>query len=270
MYRKNWTPEKIFERLLTNKSDKTFDQNVRELRRRGTPEIFDKCVDLCHSDQLDNRLLGTSLLSQYGKSPHPQVIALFLEMLKIETEPSVISTILFAFGHNNEDLTEKEIKFLCTFQKHPRAIVRHGLSFALGGVRSKTAIDTLILLTKDKNRSIRDWSTFNIGSLSKQNTSQIRTALWERINDKYLIIRLEAIRGLAYRKEVAVKEYIKKELIYVDFCTSNLLFEAITALKDKELIPVLEELQVRNEVEKIVNAAFLQETIDGLKGKRKE
>ena len=42
MIRENWTSEKLFDRLLTNKTQKTFWDNIRVLRNRPNPEVYKK------------------------------------------------------------------------------------------------------------------------------------------------------------------------------------------------------------------------------------
>ena len=89
----------------------------------------------------------------------------------------------------------------------------------------------------DKSSYIRDWATFGIGSQIKKDTIEIRNALWERINDKHQDTKLEAIVGLAKRKDIRIKEIIKRELLDGEYGT--LLFEAILDLKDKDFLPLL-------------------------------
>jgi hypothetical protein len=46
MSRKKWTSEKIFTRMLNNKTQKTFWENVRELRKRPNNEVYNKAYKL--------------------------------------------------------------------------------------------------------------------------------------------------------------------------------------------------------------------------------
>jgi hypothetical protein len=50
MSRKNWTSEKIFTRLLTNKAQKTYWDNISELRRRPNEDVFTKACQLAKTN----------------------------------------------------------------------------------------------------------------------------------------------------------------------------------------------------------------------------
>jgi len=58
-----------------------------------------------------------------------------------------------------------------------------------------------------------------------------------QINDKHQDTKLEAIAGLAKRKDIRIKEIIKRELLDGEYGT--LLFEAIVNLNDKDFLPLL-------------------------------
>jgi hypothetical protein len=84
---------------------------------------------------------------------------------------------------------------------------------------------------------IRDWATFGLGSQLERNNKKIREALWRRVNDKHNDTKFEAIVGLAKRKDIRVKEIIKRELMTGFYGT--LLFEAIIDDGNKEFLPIL-------------------------------
>ena len=267
MPRKTWPTEKLFHRLLNNKSSRMHWENVSALRSRGSKEVFDKCVELLQSSNAKERRLAVEILSQLGLPPRPfikETLKLFFETLKTETNADVISSILYGLGHNNEHLTAKETKFICSFKDSKNLEVKQGLVFALGGIEHKIAIETLIGFTSDKNNYIRNWSTFGLGSQTTQDTPAIREALWNRINDKHKETRHEAILGLAIRKDERIKEIIKRELIAIDDHCS-LLLEAIEELNDKEFIEILKEKIISNQQEEKVNPEWLQDTIDKLR-----
>ena len=67
----------------------------------------------------------------------------------------------------------------------------------------------------------------------------IREALWNRINDKHQETRMEAIIGLAKRKDDRVFEIINQELTKNDF--GSMLFEAISETENKDFIPILQQ-----------------------------
>ena len=196
MSRKNWSDEKLFFRLLNNKSDKTYWYNIQELRHRANSKVFNTCVKLVKSSKPKERIIGIDVLAQLGLTPRPflkESKKLFFDILKKENNLKALLSVLYAIGHNNEKLIQDEIKLLAPFKDNVDEGVREGLVSALLSVDNKLAIDTLIYLTTDKISHIRDWATFGIGTQIERDNKLIREALWLRVNDKHQDTRFEAI-----------------------------------------------------------------------------
>jgi len=121
------------------------------------------------------------------------------------------------------------------------------------------AINTLIFLSKDKSKPVRDWATFGLGTQIEKNTKQIRNALWERVNDKDQDTKLEAIVGLAKRKDLRIKEIIIREIKYGEYGT--LLFEAAQEIGDLDFIKPLQS----NLRESKNNSSINPDWVKGLK-----
>lgn len=260
MSRKNWTDEKLFFRLINNKSDKTYWDNIRELRSRANANIFNTCVKLIKSSRPKERIIGIDILAQLGLTPRPffkESHKLFFDILKKEKDPKVLLSVLYAIGHNNEKLKPDEISLLISFKNSADEGVREGLVSALLSVDNKLAIDTLIHLTTDKVSHIRDWATFGIGTQIEKDNKKIREALWKRVNDKSQETKLEAIVGLAKRKDIRVKEIIERELMSGEYGT--LLFEAIEELKDKGFIPLLQQNLKKAKVDKGIKPEWIKD-----------
>jgi len=264
----NYKTEKIFERLLTNKSKENYWKYVSELRKRKTDEIFKKSVLLTKSKSVKERIIGTDVLSQFGfpRRHKKEIIKLFFELLKSETDKKIINSILYGIGHNNEKLTNKQVEFLCSFGNHKSVYVKHSLVSALCTIEKDIAIDTLIKLSNDRDSDIRDWSTFGIGSQIETDNEKIRTALWNRISDKDEGAKFEAISGLAQRKDTRIKEVLKTELENLDEYGS-LILESIEVFNDKEFIPLLEKKIIENKESKKVNENWLLDTLNKLNKK---
>jgi hypothetical protein len=240
MSRKEWTDDKLFFRLLNNKSDKTYWDNISELRSRTNKTVFEKCQDLVSSNIPKERMIGIDILAQLGVSPRPfynETIKLYFDLFENEKDCKVLSSLFYAIGHNNDNLNQEQINKLIAFKTSNNSSVRQGLVSSLLGVDNNKAIDTLIDLSNDKVPSIRNWATFGIGSQIETNNNKIKKALWNRIIDKNQDVKLEAIVGLAHRKEIKVKEVIKQELTRGEF--GILLFEAIELLNCVDFIPLL-------------------------------
>ena len=243
MSRKNWTDEKIISRLINNKTDKSRWENIRTLRQRPSEELFLKSVELTKSDNTKIRKIGVDILAQLGLSPRPflkETLKVYFELLEIETDPDVLMSLLYSIGHNNDELDKEQIDKICSFIDNENSWVKEGLVYALLGIDNLTAIETLIKLSSDKLSHIRNWATFGLGSqIERNNKKNIREALWNRVNDKHQETKLEAIVGLAKRKDNRVNEVIKREIIDGEYGT--LLFEAILEIKDNEFLPLLKE-----------------------------
>jgi HEAT repeat protein len=241
MARENWKSEKIFERLVNNKSQKTYWKNISELRKRANEEIYDQAYELAKSEIDKNKIIGIDVLAQLGFDPRigkQKTVELYFELLENGQNDDVLFSLLFGISHNNENLTEKQILKLIEFKNYKNKDIRYSLVSALSTIENPKAIETLIELSEDKLSSIRNWATFGIGTLSEENNDRIINALWKRTKDKHQETKLEAIVGLANREVIKVKENIIEELKNGEYGT--LLFDAIETLKDKDFIPYLE------------------------------
>jgi len=240
MTRKDWTDEKLFYRLLNNKSKRTYWDNITALRHRPTREVFNRCVELINNGDVKSREIGITVLSQLGAAPRPfykETLKLFVGLLEKEKDVTILFALIYGLGHNNEKLSPVQVRKLCSFKNTSNTLIREAVTFALGGIDDVNAIEALIELSADKSGPIRNWATFGIGSLTERDTPTIREALWNRVDDKHQETKLEAIAGLAARKDGRVIDVIKKELISGEYGT--LLFEAIVSLGDKQFIPLL-------------------------------
>ncbi len=259
MSRQDWTDEKLFFRLLNNKSDKTYWENIRVLRSRPSKSVFDRCYSLAISNNTKHKCIGIDILAQLGKklssptSPFQnETIQLCFELLEHEKEIDVISSVLSCIGHaNNHDLTQTQVDKLATFKTHPNHNVRDSLVFSHLGQEHNAAIQILIYLSKDKNTDVKNWATFGLGTQIDTDNEEIRNALWARVNDKHEETRFEAITGLCIRKDPRAKALIENELSKGE--NGTLLFEAIIELGDKTFIPTLKELLNKSILEEDMN-----------------
>lgn len=241
MARENWKSEQIFDRLVNNKSQKTYWDNIRELRKRATEEIYDQAYTLATSESDKKKIIGIDVLAQLGFEPRirqQKTVELYFKLLESEQNDDVLFSLLFGISHNNNNLTESQVVKLTEFKNSKNKDIRYSLVAALSTLETPKAIETLIELSEDKFSSIRNWATFGIGTLCEENSDRILKALWKRTKDKHQETKLEAIVGLAKRNEIGVKDQIIKELKNGEYGT--LLFEAIETLHDKDFIPYLE------------------------------
>ncbi|MNK92940.1 putative lyase [compost metagenome] len=259
------TPE-IFRRLLNNKSKTNYWRYIMELRKRKSAEIYNRAIELTKSSDKKEKIIGINILAQFGnpRIHKNQTLKIYFNLLKEEDDIYVVSSILYAIGHNNEKLTENQIEFICHYDSSKSSTVRHSLTFAVSGIENKNAIHTMIKLSKDRDPEVRDWATFAIAALISNDNDAIREALWERVMDSDKKIQNEAIFGLATRKDARIKEVLKKELETVDFNSSYTL-EAIEVFNDKEFITLLEDKIIKNKIEQVIPEDWLISTLDHLR-----
>ncbi|PCJ63619.1 MAG: hypothetical protein COA58_15900 [Bacteroidetes bacterium] len=240
MSRKKWTSEKIFDRLLKNKTKQTYWDNISELRSRPTEEVYNQAFKLANSESEKKKIIGIYVLAQLGFNPRFQqtkTVDLYFRLLENEKSPKVISAILSSIGHNNENINANQISILGEYKNHSFSYVRFELTRAISGLENEDAIKTLIELSNDKHGDVRNWATFGLGTLLEIDSEEIRAALWNRINDTDFDTKSEAIAGLANRMDQGIKNVILSELNNGNYGTQ--LFEAIIKLNDKDFLPVL-------------------------------
>ena len=257
MGRKQWTDEKLFDRLSNNRSDSTYWDNVRELRSRPNNHVFEKAVELTNSKQPKDRKTGVNILAQLGVSPRPfydTTIVLFFNILEKETDTDIIEALLYAIGHNNSVLNNEQIEKICSFKDF---IYKESLVSASLGIDNEKAIDTLIYLSENTSANVRNWATFGIGTQIERDTVPIREALWKRIKDKNEDTKFEAIAGLAKRRDKKVISIIQKELMTENY--QGLLYEAITSMNDTQFIPILKEHFNKNKSNTDINPQWLND-----------
>jgi len=263
MSRKNWTDEKLLSRLINNKTDRTRWENIFVLRTRPSQKLFEKCVDLSKSKSPKIRKIGIDILAQLGTPPRPflkDTLKLYFILLETETEPDVLNSLLYSIGHNNDNLDNEQILKLCSFLHIRNSMIKEGLVYALLGIDHVNAIETLIVLSSDESSHIRNWATFGLGTLNEKNNIYIREALWNRVNDKNQDTKLEAIVGLARRKDKRINDIIKRELISGEYGT--LIFEAIIEIQDLEFLPILKKILSNNSIDKTSNNLWIKELMN--------
>ena len=267
MSRKKWSSDKIFNRLINNKSQNTFWDNIHELRRRPNAEVYEMAYKLANSKNEKEIRIGVYVLAQFGTDPRinqKETVDLFFKLLNKHQSPKIIEAVLASISHNNEILTEEQIKHLVTFESHTYSDVRFSLTLALSCLENNTAIKTLINLSKDKYASIRNWATFGLGSQIIMNNELIINSLWDRINDKDKETRFEAIAGLSKRKDSRIKAILIEELDKIDN-HGSIILESIEDLNDKEFISLLETKILVNKQEGSINEEWLVECLKKLK-----
>ena len=75
----------------------------------------------------------------------------------------------------------------------------------------------MIELTEDVDDEVRDWATFALGQFTEEATEGVLGALRRRLGDPYEDARLEAIWGLARRKDEEGVQLLKERFASGDW-----------------------------------------------------
>jgi hypothetical protein len=221
--RKSWSDKKLLSRVLSAKTNKTYWNNIHELRGRASDSLYAQCMELIRSERPSECVAGITILSQffrinkrkkYGvEYPYrKEVLRLFLGMLVSAVDSSVSVALLYGIGDNNPYIKPHEIDLLLPFISAREIIIRRAAVSALTGIPKMKAIRGLIVLSRDRYSDIRNWATFAIGTQIDVDNDEIRKSLYARCTDKHHDTRMEAIYGLAKRKDDGVKSYLEKEI----------------------------------------------------------
>ncbi|RZM30329.1 MAG: hypothetical protein EOO88_01180 [Pedobacter sp.] len=253
MHRSNWTDDKIIHRLLHNKSQTTYWDNIRELRTRASPGLYNECLKLCASRIAVRRILGIDISAQLGGAARPfgkQFRELYFRMLAGEKNQDVVSSLLYAIGHNNNKLTRSRLAALGSFTASRNAAVRTALAYAVGTYKNPVAYSILMKLAHDPSPATRDWAVFFLAQGGGA-TKAIRETLILKAKDINSDVRMEAIVGLAKRGEVLAKELVDAELGKGEF--GSLVFDAVSKLQDISYLPKLKVILKRVRKENDIN-----------------
>jgi HEAT repeat protein len=246
--------ELLSDALALTRSDPESDtrqQLVWELHRRASPDIFAMAEELSDASDAAARHLSADILAQLGQleyegneelRPFTRQSLPILRRLLEDQDDRVIAAAITALGHHYRFEPIVEVP---TLASHTSLRVRLATAMTLwpayGGVQFPAAIDMLIRLSEDENESVRDWATFNLGSIVSADTPEIREALYRRLGDSDFDTRSEAMIGLAERKDPRVVPFIAAAL--AADTVGALAVEAAGVVASPDLLPALVELR---------------------------
>lgn len=216
---------------------------VVALHWRGSGEVLVRAAQLCQSFCAVERRVGADIIGQLGFSERRftrQRLNILLKMLRQERDSNVLYSVLIALSHLNE---ADAIGPAARFRTHSDPAVRYAVVHALTGSEDPLALKSLIELTNDEDTDVRDWATFGLGTQVDVDMPAVCDALAGRLADPDVVVRSEALIGLARRKDVRSRAALLKELAAdsIDFG----FIEAAELLADSQLYSVLVALQDR-------------------------
>jgi len=214
--------------------DDTYMEYIHVLRLRGNDEVFQLTKRLIYSKESVYREIAASTLSQFGYKTklHKGESVYLLSRLLHDNNEDVICNAIYGFGHRK---CTRYADKLASFVTSKSLQIKEALSFALGGYENQKCIDALIILMRDENYDVRNWSTFSLAQINETNTPSIRDALFKNLNDEETEVRGEALLGLALRKDERVKDAIIEDLQKSFY--GSWIFDAIEEMPDSRYIP---------------------------------
>lgn len=235
---------------------------IAMLQKSGDRAVLDVCRNLCKSADARERAVAAATIGQLGYSRdllRDERFGLLKELLDAEVsgdaDPEMLQSICFAFGHLKDP---RGISSVIPLARHPLSFVRFSVVHALSALDDPAAIAALISLSNDDDSNVRDWATFGLGQLIETDTSEVREALWARLTDSDDNTRLEAISGLASRKDLRVIGHILAALEAGEVAAS--IYRAVTDLADPIFCKYLRGTKQsgRELPEEVVSSDYLQ------------
>ena len=207
--------DELFKLAKDDEHPRKADRAVWALRKRATKEVFDRARLLCASKKLKEKILGVNILAQLGipdrasAGPSGKIVA---NMMSDCRSDILFQSLCYAACH----LRAKQcIPHVVKHVKNPNRHIRYAVANALLAQSSQKAIEALIVLSRDRSPRIREFACWELGSVLKIDTPNIRAALLARIRDINYETRMEAQFGLASRHDMAVLDAIKAELAMI-------------------------------------------------------
>ncbi len=166
----------------------------------------------------DHDLIERADLFRAKVNGHPEhcaeVVPALVEMLSLADVPAVLVAIAAAL---DAAWCDEASLALLPFASHPDSDVRFAVTCAMpGGVEDpeakKRIAHALVQLTNDESSQVRDWAVFGLGSMLDVDTPEIREALRVHLFDSDLDTRLEALVGLAERRDPQILDWLRDEL----------------------------------------------------------
>ena len=202
---------------------------IQTLHARGGHKEYDIACSLCKSNVAKEKVLGADVLSQLGcgdKRFAKQSIPILMKLLS-DDRADVLETAVYALGHLE---AVAALPHLLELKYHKSAEVREAVAYALGviGVSTGVVVDSLIELSRDRDKRVRNWATFGLGSQLEDQSSNTCKALTDRLRDDNYEVRGEAITGLVRRNHPGMINYMKQWLDY-EIENEDVLLESLEA-----------------------------------------
>ena len=183
------------------------------LLQRGTGEVFNAAKSLSISEcELEQRI-GCGILAQLGSPVFPfaaESFPLVASVLRRTDHLDTLANAICALGWLQD---VRGVDLVLPYIDYKDEDIRYWVTHALTAMdQDKRSIDGLIRLSSDSSASVRDWAAFGLGSQTEMDSTAIREALIARLDDSDIIVRGEALVGLAKRQDQRVVEPLRQAL----------------------------------------------------------
>ncbi|MGE3918301.1 MAG: HEAT repeat domain-containing protein [Hyphomicrobiaceae bacterium] len=217
---------------------------ICELQVRGGLDVLEAALALVEDNASPTRRsAGAWVLTQLGAAAgaFDHEAGKALVRLLGDPDPGVLAAACNGVGRR---LKDRAVGLLLPFRDHSEAIVRFHVAIGLQQATSREAAEALLPLMRDGNRDVRDWATFGVGSiLDEHDFPALREALAARLADDDAEVAMEAIAGLALRKDPRGLAALEKILARDSSEVMAGHLHACAELGEPSLLPALRALQ---------------------------
>lgn len=181
---------------------------VTVLRGMGSEAVFERAAALVRSRVAFERARGLEVLAQFGfrfddaRQRGPERVLIALACLG-DPDEDVVQTAVEVVGRvalGDGELYRAALARVAALGTHAAAGVRWQVAAALGQHTTAEAVEGLLALMEDVDGEVRDRATFGLQH-AEVDSPAIRAALRARLSDPAGDTRLEALWGLAARRD---------------------------------------------------------------------
>src|SRR5262245_29018225 len=212
--------------------------NLGVITHRATREVWEAGVRLCASNCVFEQRLGCDILARLGAPEHPFRANSFdpiVSLLERTENNDTVLCVLYGLGHL---CNPRAVPILLRYLRDPDADRRHAIAWALPHFQESYDVGPpLIDLSTDWEIDVRDWATFGLALLTDRDSAAVRNALVARADDDISIIRGEALRGLAERRDPRTYDLLARE--FERPLVSELAIEAAETCGDPRSLELL-------------------------------
>ena len=245
---RRWTTDRLIRLALAHGGAGRGWDAIAVLHDRGSPALLARILTLVRSPSARRRALGLDIAAQlrepgsihdYERVPYAaEATEAMLVAALDDPHLAVRQSAIVGLGHRP---VKAALPALLAHARHADPRIRFALAHALGSYADPEATAASMQLASDSDDGVRDWATFDIGTLRDADDEAIRALLWKNAHDPNRDVRGEAVVGLARRSDPRVIGLLKDRLLDDDCRVYEL--EAAEEMPRAELLEPLQRLR---------------------------